>query len=290
MFSEWNGLAKGEPQRAFLRVGKEVSDRRTAPEIFPSPAGLSHDAMSSSNALHSPQLSDLPNAYTRGGSEFLSPNSMDLRPSNRTPSSSPPSSARPAPFSIRQNLGSPDHRSKDLPSKSDVNPASSAAGITTDNAIVVFTMFGLVYRIESNPTTALDATLFVTSVYASVLFRQLALVTRFRRRFDTADSAMKVVYHQVTQPQQQSFRVLEVRGSNHAGSWHFHREYPIGLVLDGSGHRIVGANKAGEVQASIVYSKEDALGADSICPEAAATRRLKNSNPTHYRRQLQMMN
>ena len=114
---------------------------------------------------------------------------------------------------------------------------------------------------------------------------------------------MKVAYHQVTQPAEESFRVLEVHGTNHPCSWHFHPEYQLGLLLKGSGHRIVGDNiaplqvgdisllgpdlphawqfeqgaeaRAPEVHAIIVYFREDSLGADFFArPEAAAVRRL----------------
>lgn len=53
---------------------------------------------------------------------------------------------------------------------------------------------------------------------------------------------MKVVYHQVAPTAHESFRVLEMRGSNAGCSWHFHPEYQIGLMLSGAGHRIVGDN------------------------------------------------
>jgi AraC-like DNA-binding protein len=100
---------------------------------------------------------------------------------------------------------------------------------------------------------------------------------------------MKVVFHQVTPAAQESFRVLELRGPTSACSWHFHPEYQIGLVLRGSGHRIVGDNLSPhvwqfedsperprrEVHALVVYFKEDSLGAGFFSrPEAAAIRRL----------------
>lgn len=114
---------------------------------------------------------------------------------------------------------------------------------------------------------------------------------------------MKVVYHQVMQPAEESFRVLEVRGTNHPCSWHFHPEYQLGLLLKGSGHRIVGdslaplevgdvsllgpnlphvwqferegAEYAPEVHAVIIYFREDSLGAGFFeRPEAAEVKRL----------------
>ena len=112
---------------------------------------------------------------------------------------------------------------------------------------------------------------------------------------------MKVAYHQVVQPSDTSFRVLEVRGSNHPCSWHFHPEFQLGLLLSGSGHRIVGDDiapiaagdlsllgpnlphvwqfekkrTASNVHAIIVYFREDSLGADFFQhPEASAIRRL----------------
>jgi AraC-like DNA-binding protein len=110
---------------------------------------------------------------------------------------------------------------------------------------------------------------------------------------------MKVVYHQVQQPREESFRVLEVTGGNHPCSWHFHPEYQLGLLLEGSGHRIVGDNmaplehgdvsllgpnlphvwqfEAERVRAIIVYFREDSFGEGFFDrPEAAAIRRLLN--------------
>jgi len=114
---------------------------------------------------------------------------------------------------------------------------------------------------------------------------------------------MKVAYHQVTQTAQESFRVMELRGPGYQCTWHFHPEFQIGLVLQGTGHRIVGDNisplEAGdlallgpnlphawqfeasasgarrELHAIIVYFREDSLGADFLQrPEAAPIRRL----------------
>lgn len=102
--------------------------------------------------------------------------------------------------------------------------------------------------------------------------------------------AMKVTYHQVTHPAQESLRLLELRGPSYHCTWHFHPEYQLGLVIKGAGHRIVGDNigplEAGEVSllgpnlphawqfdepatrrdrelhCVIVYFTEDFLGAD----------------------------
>ena len=51
---------------------------------------------------------------------------------------------------------------------------------------------------------------------------------------------MKVVYHQVTRTDEESFRLLEIKETNYPCSWHFHPEYQLGLVVKGSGHRVVG--------------------------------------------------
>lgn len=115
--------------------------------------------------------------------------------------------------------------------------------------------------------------------------------------------AMKITYHQVTPNKEESFRVTELRGPNYNCTWHFHPEYQLGLVLSGSGHRIVGDNvsplqagdfsllgpnlphawqfeKSGapgakEIHCIIAYFREDSLGADFFArPEAAAVQRL----------------
>ncbi|MCB1076538.1 MAG: AraC family ligand binding domain-containing protein [Verrucomicrobiae bacterium] len=120
---------------------------------------------------------------------------------------------------------------------------------------------------------------------------------------------MKVLYHQVAKTADESFRVLEVRGSNHPCSWHFHPEYQLGLFIGGAGHRIVGDDispleagevsllgpnlphvwqfeetavpSAPEVHAIIVYFREDSLGSDFFAqPEAADIRRLLNRAAT----------
>lgn len=120
---------------------------------------------------------------------------------------------------------------------------------------------------------------------------------------------MKVLYHQVTKSAEESFRVLEFRGSNHPCSWHFHPEYQLGLFIEGAGHRIVGddiapleagevsllgpnlphvwqfeeegAAHAPQVHAIIVYFREDSLGAEFFRqPEAEAIRRLLNRAAT----------
>lgn len=116
---------------------------------------------------------------------------------------------------------------------------------------------------------------------------------------------MKVTYHQVMQTAQESFRLLELRGPNYNCTWHFHPEYQIGLVLKGSGHRIVGDNisplepgdlallgpnlphawqfedpppgRARELHGIIIYFKEDSLGEDFFKrPEAERVRRVLN--------------
>lgn len=120
---------------------------------------------------------------------------------------------------------------------------------------------------------------------------------------------MKVLYHQVTKTAEESFRVLEFRGTNHPCSWHFHPEYQLGLFIKGAGHRIVGddvspleegevsllgpnlphvwqfedaaAAHAPEVHAIIVYFREDSLGADFFQQsEAAEIRRLLSGAAT----------
>lgn len=114
---------------------------------------------------------------------------------------------------------------------------------------------------------------------------------------------MKVIYHQVTPTPQESFRVLEFRGSKHNCTWHFHPEYQIGLVIKGGGHRIVGDNvgplEAGEVSllgpnlphawqfeayprhpseeihSVVVYFSEKCFGSEFFaCPEMEAVRNL----------------
>ena len=114
---------------------------------------------------------------------------------------------------------------------------------------------------------------------------------------------MKVTYHQVTQTTQESFRVMELRGPDYKCTWHFHPEYQLGLVMQGSGHRIVGDNigpleagdlsllgpnlphawqfedaprgKRRDLHGIIIYFKEDFLGADFFQrPEAERIQRL----------------
>ncbi|EDY18610.1 transcriptional regulator, AraC family [Chthoniobacter flavus Ellin428] len=114
---------------------------------------------------------------------------------------------------------------------------------------------------------------------------------------------MKVTYHQVTQTTQESFRVMELRGPDYKCTWHFHPEYQLGMVVKGSGHRIVGDNigplEAGEISllgpnlphawqfedaprgqrkelhGIIIYFREDFLGADFFQrPEAERIHRL----------------
>ncbi len=101
----------------------------------------------------------------------------------------------------------------------------------------------------------------------------------------------------------ESFRVSELRGPNYNCTWHFHPEYQLGLVLSGSGHRIVGDNisplqpgdfallgpnlphawqfeksnapGAKEIHSIIVYFREDSLGSEFFSrPEAAMVQRL----------------
>lgn len=114
---------------------------------------------------------------------------------------------------------------------------------------------------------------------------------------------MKVTYHQVTQTAQESFRVIELRGPTYKCTWHFHPEFQIGLVVKGSGHRIVGDSIAPleegdlsllgpnlphawqfegatdgrqrELHGIIVYFQESSLGADFLArPEAERIKRL----------------
>ena len=80
---------------------------------------------------------------------------------------------------------------------------------------------------------------------------------------------MKITYHQVTQTAQESLRVIELRGPTYKCTWHFHPEFQIGLVVKGSGHRIVG---------------------DNIASFNRAFRRVKKANPSSFRKQLEAMN
>ena len=114
---------------------------------------------------------------------------------------------------------------------------------------------------------------------------------------------MKITYHQVTQTAQESLRVIELRGPTYKCTWHFHPEFQIGLVVKGSGHRIVGDNIAPletgdlsllgpnlphawqfegapagrqrELHGIIVYFQEGFLGSDFLKrPEAERIKRL----------------
>lgn len=113
---------------------------------------------------------------------------------------------------------------------------------------------------------------------------------------------MKMSYHQVPQTIAESFRVIEIKGSHHACTWHFHPEYQLGMVLEGAGHRIIGDNIAPleigdisllgpnlphawqfeapctsrqKIHAIIAYFKEDSLGAGFFQrPEAQRILRL----------------
>jgi AraC-like DNA-binding protein len=111
---------------------------------------------------------------------------------------------------------------------------------------------------------------------------------------------MKITYHQVTKAAQETLRVLEIRGSTFKCTWHFHPEFQLGLVIEGSGHRIVGDNiaplapgdlallgpnlphawqfedgRSTGLHGIVVYFDETVLGADFMQrPEAAHVKRL----------------
>ena len=114
---------------------------------------------------------------------------------------------------------------------------------------------------------------------------------------------MNITYHQVTRDAGESLRVIEVRGPTYKCTWHFHPEFQLGLVVQGSGHRIVGdsiapletgdlsllgpnlphawqfENPAGrqprELHGIIVYFAPDFPSADFLAkPEAERLRRL----------------
>jgi AraC-like DNA-binding protein len=120
---------------------------------------------------------------------------------------------------------------------------------------------------------------------------------------------MKMTYHHVPQTAEESFRVIELRGPHYHCTWHFHPEYQLGIVLKGSGHRIVGDNiapleegdvsllgpnlphawqfehmphKPGrELHGVVVYFREDSLGADFLQrPEAQRIARLLKRSTT----------
>jgi AraC-like DNA-binding protein/quercetin dioxygenase-like cupin family protein len=65
------------------------------------------------------------------------------------------------------------------------------------------------------------------------------------------DHRVRVPFYQVPSGPQESFRLLEIRGASAECSWHFHPECQLGIVLGGSGQRIVGDSicpiKPGEV-------------------------------------------
>lgn len=119
---------------------------------------------------------------------------------------------------------------------------------------------------------------------------------------------MKMSYHQVSQTAAESFRVIEIRGSHHACTWHFHPEYQLSIVLAGMGHRIIGDNIAPlelgdvsllgpnlphawqfetphkssqQIHAIIAYFKEGSFGPDFFrLPEAQSVARLLQRSAT----------
>jgi AraC-like DNA-binding protein len=54
--------------------------------------------------------------------------------------------------------------------------------------------------------------------------------------------AMKAVFEKTPHAQWESFHCEVVRGSSYNAMWHFHPEYQLTLVLESSGHRMVGDN------------------------------------------------
>jgi AraC-like DNA-binding protein len=73
-------------------------------------------------------------------------------------------------------------------------------------------------------------------------------------------ASLKTPFRRVLILPDESFHLVELRGANQSCSWHFHPEYQLGVVLAGSGKRVIG---------------------DSVCPIRAGEVTLLSANLPH---------